>query len=95
MNITFIASAFPATHVRRATGLVASLFFAVLAFYSFAVVLLDAYRLSLVELLITRPLVGGMWTAAASVVTITIVVYWLGRDDSESAGGMRRIGATQ
>ncbi len=62
---------------RRTVGLGSSLVFVLIGSHSFAVTLLDAYRLSLAELVLERPLLGGGWIAAVTGVVLTIVVYWV------------------
>lgn len=69
---------------RQAVGLVASLLAAFIGLHAFSVTLLDAYRQSLVELVIASPTVGGLWVASAGIVIVAIVAYWVRRDAAPS-----------
>jgi hypothetical protein len=62
---------------RRVAGLGASILFAMIAMYSFAVILLDGYRLSLIEFVVASPITGGSWIAAALLVLVAIAAYWV------------------
>jgi len=69
---------------RRATGLAASLLIAGIGLHAFAVTLLEAYRQSLVELVLASPGVGVPWVACAGFVVVALVVYWVARDPESS-----------
>jgi hypothetical protein len=41
------------------------------------VILLDGYRLSLIEFVVASPITGGSWIAAALLVLVAIAAYWV------------------
>jgi hypothetical protein len=72
--------------VRRAAGLAASLVIAGIGLHAFAVTLLEAYRLSLVEFVASSRIAGGVWVVCATAAVVALVLYWVTRDSGRPAG---------